>query len=289
MQASETERMAEIEREIKGLKTKYGMRVLEALYECPYMRQIDISRKIQIPASNLQGIMKKIMQTNPALIICLENQTGGKAFCLTEATEDYLDIMHGKNPENPVFRKWIRVTGQGNWNGRLYAALEQEEQLSDEEEKAFRDLVDYMKENDIQDAKLISDNFQDVQLFDKLLEYIHREDSVVYAVKPLAELYKNEWQAALSLIDYIFQHHFYNKLGDDYKIYKAFGLENEEIYLKIKWVLEKIVLESLEFCNKEEIYQNLEAQLGECEQLAFYIAEKINAGRDKIKVIQDDE
>lgn len=279
-----------IELSIKNTKSKYCIQVLEVLRDFPRMRQIDIAHRLSLPASNLQGVMKKIMNAEPALIICSENDGKSKIFKLTEAAEEYFDSLSGKEEDDIYFRRWVWQAGYAGWKSRLYAVLDHGDWISQEEKQVFRQLVNRIKLKNIQSGLELSKDFDDEQLFQKLKSMIQEEDSVSFHLKPLCELFHSEWGAALRLIDYIFSHHFYENLEDDYRIYKAFELADEDIYLKIRWALQELITECKTMLDKKEkIYQTVEGKMCDCGQMAFYLAEKIYAGRELLDKMETGE
>lgn len=259
-----------IEKSIENTRTKYCKDILEFLYKYPNTRQIDIARKLGIPSSNLQGVMKKLLRADPALI--LNTGISGKGYMLSPKAEEYLDWIHGNNSDisiqNPL-EKWILINGNREWKSKLNSVLKENANMTLMQQKIFNELIIYVKSHGLAELE----NLLDKELQTKICNYIGRKK---FDTQALCKMYADGWEQTFRLVDYVFEYFVYEDKDEMFQIYKAFDLESEDAYIEIKSVLLHMVDEGKKILKgKEDIYRMLEKDMQECELLAFYIAEKI--------------
>lgn len=272
---------------IRNTKTKYCNQILEVLYEHPNIRQVDIANELKMPASNLQSIMKKLLKAEPSLILEVNGEGKTKLFALSMGAEEYMQSLqhnHLKVPDGETpFQKWVKLVGYNESKSKLYSFLNGETELSLEERRIFEELIYSIRWGKESETKVLENEMEEGQLFNALQAFIDRKDRVRIAVEPLCQLYKEEWKAALGLVDYVFEYCIFDDRDEIYQIYKAFNLETEESYMHIKWALLEFIRQTKDVAGKKErIYQEIERNMADYGPLAFYIAEKIFSGGGKI-------
>lgn len=271
------ERYEQIEMAVQRTKSKYCMDILNTLQRFPKLRQADIAKKIGITPGNLQNIMKKIMEAEPALVYNIAPEGKNKIFILSEDAEEYLKL--GRRPEETRFQedtpveRWISAAGYENRLSALEKMLDEPNGKPTELTRAFYGLVDETLRNGAEDGRI----FGSREVYERLWEYAKKRKSDSRGETELHNLYHKNWLTAFRLIDYIFETSIYQKWEEIPNIYKAFELEDEETYEAIKNFLVCKVDAFKDFLDKKEkMFRALGEESFDEEPLSFYLSEKMN-------------
>lgn len=274
-----------IEKSIENTRTKYCMPVMEILYHNPNIRQVDIARALEIPPSNLQGIMKKILMAEPALVYCIP-MGKAKGYVLSEEAGEYFSQSNaGKNEVENPFEEWEVLTGSEHWRDRLRVILEGISEPTAQEGNALHKIQEYMEEHSGTEKELYAEELVGRDLWSQLKNYVPRQADTASKIRPLYQLYSSQWKTACHLTDYILDDVIYGKKDDFFQVFKAFDLADETAYFDIKFFLMEMTDKCRGMLKKGEIYQRLVLNKDMDHPLTFYIAEKIYMANKRNDII----
>lgn len=134
-----------IQQQIIQSRTKYCERILKLLYQEGELYHGDLADKLKVSPSGLHAVIKKIMETNPPLIIV--NQIGKyKIYTLPEYVKNYFcnernTLITGN--DNLFLNLQIFIDSAGvDWKKQMNLLLQHEEDdISEETIAQFRNLI----------------------------------------------------------------------------------------------------------------------------------------------------